>query len=104
MPNRYFLDPHFTLSLTVTLLVALTSPVMTWQEACPNAPWSLTFSYGRALQSATLKVRTALLHHHSPLQLDIPLHGHLVDNVESCVGQSPWERLIYCRAQCIVCQ
>ena len=25
------------------------------QEACPNAPWSLTFSYGRALQSATLK-------------------------------------------------
>ena len=20
------------------------------QEACPNAPWSLTFSYGRALQ------------------------------------------------------
>lgn len=71
MPNRYFLDPHFTLSLTVTLLVALTSPVMTWQEACPNAPWSLTFSYGRALQSATLKVRTALLHRHSPLQLDI---------------------------------
>lgn len=30
--------------------------VMTLQEACPNAPWSLTFSYGRALQSATLKV------------------------------------------------
>ena len=28
------------------------------QEACPNAPWSLTFSYGRALQSATLKVCT----------------------------------------------
>jgi fructose-bisphosphate aldolase class I len=27
------------------------------QEACPNAPWSLTFSYGRALQSTTLKVR-----------------------------------------------
>lgn len=25
------------------------------QEACPNAPWSLTFSYGRALQSTTLK-------------------------------------------------
>lgn len=25
------------------------------QEAYPNAPWSLTFSYGRALQSATLK-------------------------------------------------
>jgi fructose-bisphosphate aldolase, class I len=25
------------------------------QEACPNAPWSLTFSYGRALQSSTLK-------------------------------------------------
>lgn len=25
------------------------------QEACPNSPWSLTFSYGRALQSATLK-------------------------------------------------
>ena len=27
------------------------------QEACPESPWSLTFSYGRALQSATLKVR-----------------------------------------------
>lgn len=27
------------------------------QEACPNSPWSLTFSYGRALQSATLKVQ-----------------------------------------------
>ncbi len=26
------------------------------QDACPNAPWSLTFSYGRALQSTTLKV------------------------------------------------
>ncbi|KAK9831900.1 hypothetical protein WJX81_006849 [Elliptochloris bilobata] len=25
------------------------------QEACPESPWSLTFSYGRALQSATLK-------------------------------------------------
>lgn len=25
------------------------------QEACPNAPWSLTFSYGRALQATTLK-------------------------------------------------
>lgn len=25
------------------------------QEECPNAPYSLTFSYGRALQSATLK-------------------------------------------------
>jgi fructose-bisphosphate aldolase class I len=25
------------------------------QEADPTAPWSLTFSYGRALQSATLK-------------------------------------------------
>eukprot|EP00884_Botryococcus_braunii_P007592 jgi/Botrbrau1/16834/Bobra.150_2s0058.1 len=25
------------------------------QEECPNAPWSLTFSYGRALQAATLK-------------------------------------------------
>jgi hypothetical protein len=25
------------------------------QEACPDAPWSLTFSYGRALQSSTLK-------------------------------------------------
>jgi fructose-bisphosphate aldolase class I len=25
------------------------------QEALPNAPWSLTFSYGRALQSTTLK-------------------------------------------------
>jgi fructose-bisphosphate aldolase class I len=24
------------------------------QEACPNSPWSLTFSYGRALQSTTL--------------------------------------------------
>lgn len=21
------------------------------QDACPNAPWSLTFSYGRALQA-----------------------------------------------------
>ena len=31
------------------------------QEACPNAPWSLTFSYGRALQSATLKVCTLAL-------------------------------------------
>lgn len=27
------------------------------QEACPESPWSLTFSYGRALQSATLKAR-----------------------------------------------
>ena len=27
------------------------------QEEYPSAPWSLTFSYGRALQSATLKVR-----------------------------------------------
>ena len=27
------------------------------QEACPNSPWRLTFSYGRALQNATLKVR-----------------------------------------------
>ena len=26
------------------------------QDACPNAPWALTFSYGRALQSSTLKV------------------------------------------------
>jgi fructose-bisphosphate aldolase class I len=25
------------------------------QDECPNAPWSLTFSYGRALQSSTLK-------------------------------------------------
>jgi fructose-bisphosphate aldolase class 1 len=25
-------------------------------EACPNAPWSLTFSYGRALQATTLNV------------------------------------------------
>jgi fructose-bisphosphate aldolase class I len=25
------------------------------QEACPNSPWSLTFSYGRALQATTLK-------------------------------------------------
>lgn len=25
------------------------------QEACPNSPWALTFSYGRALQSTTLK-------------------------------------------------
>lgn len=25
------------------------------QEECPNSPWRLTFSYGRALQSATLK-------------------------------------------------
>ncbi|CAL8466203.1 g5739 [Coccomyxa elongata] len=25
------------------------------QDECPNAPWSLTFSYGRALQSTTLK-------------------------------------------------
>lgn len=24
------------------------------QEACPNAPWSLTFSYGRALQVPVL--------------------------------------------------
>ena len=26
------------------------------QEACPNAPWSLTFSYGRALQVRGLPV------------------------------------------------
>ena len=25
------------------------------QDECPNSPWSLTFSYGRALQSTTLK-------------------------------------------------
>ncbi|KAK9829379.1 hypothetical protein WJX72_005486 [[Myrmecia] bisecta] len=25
------------------------------QAACPNSPWALTFSYGRALQSSTLK-------------------------------------------------
>ena len=25
------------------------------QEECPDAPWALTFSYGRALQSSTLK-------------------------------------------------
>ena len=25
------------------------------QDACPDAPWALTFSYGRALQSTTLK-------------------------------------------------
>lgn len=31
------------------------------QEACPDAPWSLTFSYGRALQSATLKVSHSTL-------------------------------------------
>jgi fructose-bisphosphate aldolase class 1 len=30
------------------------------QEACPNAPWSLTFSYGRALQATTLKVMMQL--------------------------------------------
>lgn len=29
------------------------------QEACPNSPWALTFSYGRALQATTLKVRRA---------------------------------------------
>jgi fructose-bisphosphate aldolase, class I len=29
--------------------------VQALQEACPNPPWALTFSYGRALQSATLK-------------------------------------------------
>ena len=27
------------------------------QNECPNSPWALTFSYGRALQSSTLKVR-----------------------------------------------
>eukprot|EP00878_Enallax_costatus_P047310 GHUV01057820.1.p1 GENE.GHUV01057820.1~~GHUV01057820.1.p1 ORF type:complete len:102 (-),score=10.56 GHUV01057820.1:45-350(-) len=31
------------------------------QEACPNAPWSLTFSYGRALQATTLKVTISML-------------------------------------------
>lgn len=30
------------------------------QDACPDAPWSLTFSYGRALQSSTLKVTSQL--------------------------------------------
>ena len=30
--------------------------VQALQEACPNSPWRLTFSYGRALQSTTLKV------------------------------------------------
>jgi fructose-bisphosphate aldolase, class I len=29
--------------------------VQALQDECPNAPWSLTFSYGRALQSSTLK-------------------------------------------------
>ncbi len=33
------------------------------QDECPNAPWSLTFSYGRALQSTTLKVACASLCH-----------------------------------------
>lgn len=33
-------------------------------EACPNAPWSLTFSYGRALQSTCLKVRVAFITGH----------------------------------------
>ena len=26
------------------------------QEECPNSPWALTFSYGRALQTSTLNV------------------------------------------------
>lgn len=29
--------------------------VQALQDACPNSPWALTFSYGRALQSTTLK-------------------------------------------------
>ena len=29
--------------------------VQALQDACPNSPWALTFSYGRALQSSTLK-------------------------------------------------
>lgn len=28
-------------------------------DAAPGSPWALTFSYGRALQSSTLKVRRA---------------------------------------------
>lgn len=40
-------------------------------EACPNAPWALTFSYGRALQSSTLKVRFATASA-APLYADCP--------------------------------
>ena len=45
------------------------------QEEEPNAPWSLTFSYGRALQSATLKVWGIINqgHNKSDLSADGPL-------------------------------
>jgi hypothetical protein len=43
------------LSQTVCCLALVAQAL---NEACPNAPWSLTFSYGRALQATTLKVRT----------------------------------------------
>lgn len=32
-----------------------TANLQALQDACPNSPWALTFSYGRALQSTTLK-------------------------------------------------
>lgn len=35
-------------------------------KACPNAPWSLTFSYGRALQATTLKVGSSAPHGKTP--------------------------------------
>ena len=45
-----------------------------------QTPWRLTFSYGRALQSATLKVRTLSVmgpfHRRYPLvQADVQLHA-----------------------------
>lgn len=52
--------------------------VLAWaqalQEAYPQSPWSLTFSYGRALQSATLKVPAPHLHtpEHPGLDLQRP--------------------------------
>lgn len=55
------------------------------QDACPNAPWSLTFSYGRALQSTTLKVR------HAGLALDSCQHarGRRFDCLVGCTGTQP---------------
>lgn len=48
VPGIHFLSGGMSEEESTTNLQAL-------QDACPNSPWALTFSYGRALQSTTLK-------------------------------------------------
>ena len=65
----------------MTLLLIFFRPQQALQDACPNSPWRLTFSYGRALQSTTLKVRalSPLLHVFACSTGCMPLAGGITD-------------------------